>query len=200
LLGGAKAVKKSTMLLLLILGAIVILYFGWPGIRKWWKEDALKSNTSHSTLKTEPPEAQPAEADLPLSSKDAAVACGKTLKLDKTAFAKLDLITRLSQLVNDSGFTAEEFKDLSSADDLQKEEFEAYSLAYLTWEKPTQISRASLDKMVIHADSSVDKSKLSSAQRTQFDAFMVKYKRMMLKAFDLGRHDAKISPCPYIIS
>jgi hypothetical protein len=187
--------KKGTMPLLMILVVIVVLYFGWPGIRKWRKENEQKSNISNLT--PEQPQTQPVEADLPLDSKDAAVACGKTLKLEKVAFVKLDLITRFSQIMDDSGFTDEELKEFGPSKELQEQSFEAYSLAYLTWEKPKQISRASLDKMVIKADSSVDKSKLSSAERNQFDAFMVKYKRMMLRAFDLGRHDAKISPCPY---
>jgi len=181
------------MPLLLILGTIVILYFGWPGIRKLWKEDGLKSNTSQSNLKPEPQQAQPVDADLPLNSKDTAVACGKTLKLKEATFTKLALFTRFSQLMDDSGFTDEERKE----PELEKGAFESYSLAYLTWEKPTQVSRASLGKMVIHADSSVDKSKLSSAERVQWDAYMAKYRRLMLKAFELGRHDAKISPCPY---
>jgi hypothetical protein len=180
-------------MLLAILGTAVILYFGWSGIRKWWKENALTANTSRSSMKPEPPQTQPVAEDLPLDSKEAAVACGKTLKLEKAAFIKLNLMTRFAQLVDDSGFTDEERKAL----DLGEEEFKSYSLAYLTWEKPTQLSRANLDKMVIDADASVDKSKLSSAERTQFDAYMVKYKRMMVKAFDLGRHDARISPCPY---
>lgn len=175
---------------------VLILYFAGPDIQKWWKEDVLKPSTAHSVLKPEPPQAQPVEADLPLDSKAAAVACGKVLKLDAAGFIKLDLIPRLSQLVGDSGFTDEELKNMSSEKDLQDEAFEAYSLAYLTWEKPTQVSRASLDKMVIDAVSSVNVSKLSSAERTQLDAYLVKFKHMMLKAFDLGRHDAKISPCP----
>lgn len=185
--------KKGTTMLLAILGIAVILYFGWSGIHKWWKPNAVTSNTSQSTLKPEPPQTQPLEIDLPLDSKDAAVACGKTLKLEKSAFVKLDLMTRFSQLVDDSGFTDEERKAL----DLGEEEFKSYSLAYLTWEKPAQLSRTNLDKMVIDADSSVDKGKLSPAERTQFDAYMVKYKRMMVEAFDLGRHEARISPCPY---
>jgi hypothetical protein len=88
-----EAVKKGTMLLLVILGTIVILYFAWPGIRNWWKEVRLKSNTSQSNLKPEPQQAQPVDADLPLNSKDAAVACGKTLKLKEATFTKLALST-----------------------------------------------------------------------------------------------------------
>jgi hypothetical protein len=132
-------VKKSTMLILVILGIIVILYFAWPGIRNWWKEVRLKSNTSQSNLKPEPQQAQPVDADLPLNSKDAAVACGKTLKLKEATFTKLALFTRFSQLMDDSGFTDEERK----APELQEGAFESYSLAYLTWEKLTQVSRES---------------------------------------------------------
>jgi hypothetical protein len=191
-----EAMKKGTMPLSMILVIIVILYFGWPGIRKWWKEAAQKSNTSQSALKPEPPQEQPVEADLPLDSKDAAVACGKVLKLDGPGFMKLNTIPRLSRLVSDGGFADEELKNMASAKDLEDMAFRSYALAYLTWEKPAQVSRASFDKMVIDAVGSMDKSKLSSAEQTGLDAFMVKFKRMMLRAFDLGRHDARISPCP----
>jgi hypothetical protein len=175
----------------------MILYFAGADIQKWWKEDILKQSSSQSALKPEPPRAEPFEADLPLQGKAAAVACGKVLKLDEGAFVRLNLIPRLFQLVHDSGYTDEELKDGSSAKDLQDEAFQAYALAYLTWEKPTQVSRADLDKMVIKAVQSVDMTSLSSAERAQIDAYLVKFKRMMLKAFDLGRHDAKTSPCPF---
>jgi hypothetical protein len=51
--------------------------------------------------------------------------------------------------------------------------------------------------MVVDAVNSVDESKLSPAERIQLDPFMVKFRRMMVKAFDLGRQDAKKSPCPF---
>ncbi len=191
--------KKSTILLVLILGTIVILYFGWPGIRKWWKEGTLKSNTSQSALKPEPPQAQPVEADLPLDSKDATVACGNVLKLDnKEAFVKLDLVRRLARVTHDSGFTDEEIKEMGS-EKLGDQAFKAYGFAYLAWDKP--FSRTDLDKMVINAaDSNVNSAeakRMSSAERAHLDQLLVKFKRMMLKAFDLGRHDAKSSPCPF---
>jgi hypothetical protein len=150
-------------------------------------------------MQMEVPQAQPVEADVPLNSKDAAVACGKVLKLDKAAFVKLDLLPRLSQLAPDSGFTDEELKDkeLFSPEDISDQAFSAYSLAYLTWEKPTQTSRADFDKMVIKAAHAADNENLSSSDRARFDAYMSKFKKMMLKAFDLGRHDAKASPCPF---
>jgi hypothetical protein len=146
----------------------------------------------------EPPEAQPVEADLPLNSKDATVACGKVLKLDKTAFERLDLVGRLSAVVNTSGFTEEEFKEAFSAEELGDDAFKAYSFAYVTWEKQTDVSHASFDKLVVDAVHSQDLLKsLSPEDRAKADAYLVKFKRMMLKAFDLGRHDARTSPCPF---
>ena len=188
--------RNVVLFTILILG--LILYSKVSVIQKWWKENVLKSSTPQvATLKPEPPDAQPAETDLPLDSKAAAVACGKVLKLDKAAFEKLDLVKRFYQLVADSGITDEEAKALGGDKDLDEEEFKAYSFGYITWEKSKEISRADFDKMMIKAAHAADEYKLSSADRTQLDALLVKYKRVMVKAFDLGRHDAKISPCPF---
>jgi hypothetical protein len=180
----------------------LILYFNATDIQKWWKEDVLKSSTSRSapqpTLKPEPPQAQPFEADVPLDSKAAAVACGKVLKLDKeAALQKLNLLKRLAQLIVDSGITEEELKELGPVDEVQKQVFEAYGFGYLTWDKAAEVSRADFDKMVVDAALSVDSANLSSAERERINVYLVKFKRMMLKAFDLGRHDAKISPCQF---
>ncbi len=97
---------------------ILALYFAAPDIKNWWKEDVMKSGSSHSALQPEPTQAEPLEADLQLDSKDAAVSCGKLLKLNETAFDKLDLRSRLSQLVGNCGFTDEELKQLFSPKDL----------------------------------------------------------------------------------
>jgi hypothetical protein len=175
---------------------LLFLYFGRSDIKTWVMDDVLKSSTPQSTLQPEPTQTQPTEADLPLNSKDAALACGKVLKLDKVAFEKLDLHGHLSAIVHDSGFSEEEFKDISSPDELENDAFEAYSLAYLTWDKPTVVSRSSLDKLVVAATGS-EAQKLSPEEKVLFDAYMAKDKRMRLKAFDLGRHDARISPCPF---
>jgi hypothetical protein len=80
---------------------------------------------------------------------------------------------------------------------LSEEAFSAYALAYLTWDKPAQTSRADFDKTVIKAAHMADNQKLSPRDRAKFNAYIVKFKRMMVKAFDLGRHDAKTSSCPY---
>jgi hypothetical protein len=179
----------------LVLGPIILLalVLNWPDIQKWVKEDVLKQ----SAVQVEPPQAQPAEADLPLSSKEAAVACGKVLKLDAAAFEKLDLVKRLDSIVENGGLTEVELKEIFSAEELNEQLFSVYSFAYLTWDKPKEFSRARMDKMAVDAIHSVDLKKLSPDEIAVFDAYLVKYKSMMLKAFELGRHDAKTSPCPF---
>jgi hypothetical protein len=178
----------------------LIFYFAAPDIQKWWKEDVLKLSDSAISARS-PLKPEPIQAEASLSDMDAAVACGKVLKLDKDAFKKLNLIDRMSRTVDESSFTADEIEELGdSRDQLQQEAFSAYSLAYLTWEKPRNVSRASLDKMVMDVVNSVtssspDLKNLSASERAQLDTYLVKFKRMMLKAFDLGRHDARLSPC-----
>lgn len=176
--------------LLVVIAAVCILN-GCSDIQKWWK-----SSPSQTTTKLEPPQPQPVDSDLPLDSKAAAAACGKVLTLNQAAFVKLDLMARLSKLVHDSGFTQEELKGMLSAEAIQEQAFGVYSLAYLTWDKPIEVSRARVDKMVVDAANSLDVSKLSPAERSAMNAFLVKFKQLMLRAFDLGRHDARISPCP----
>lgn len=186
-----------SVILFTILILSLILYAKASEIRKWWNESKLESSTSPvAALKPEPSEAPPVQSDSPLGSKAAASACGNVLKLDEPAFVKLDLINRFSQLTADSGITNEEAAAMG-AKDLDQQEFEAYSFGYITWDKARDVSRASFDKMVVDAVNSVDESKLSPVDRIQLDPFLVKYKRAMVKAFDLGRQDAKKSPCPF---
>ena len=176
----------------------IVLYFNASDIQDWWKRDIVKSNAPQFVLKPEPPLAQPAETDLPLDSKAAAVACGKVMKLDKSAFAKLDLFKRLSQLAVDNGVTNKELTALGGSDREQNEQiFQAYALGYLTWDKSNGVSRADFDEIAMRAVHSADKFNLSSDERAQLDAYFVKYKRTMVGAFDLGRHDARMSPCPF---
>jgi hypothetical protein len=179
----------------------LILYFSWADIQQWWKDDVLRRNASPSALTPalapEPRQAQP--ADLPLDGQAAAVACGSVLKLDKTeSFVRLNLVTRISQLVSDGGFTDEEFRDLNSAKDLEDQAAKAYGFAYISWEKSKEVSRADFDKMVTGAyNKALSSTELSSTDSAHIQTYLVKFKRMMLKAFDLGRHDAKLSPCPF---
>jgi hypothetical protein len=156
----------------------------------------MKTSVPHVVLKPEPqPEAR--EPDVSLDSKAATVACGKVMKLDQAAFIKLNLIPRFSKLVEDTGFTDKELKEISSASDLSDQEFEAYSFGYLTWEKSKEISRTDFDALVIKAVQSIDQKTLSAAERTKLAGFMVKFKTMMVKAFELGRRDATMSPCQF---
>jgi hypothetical protein len=153
-----------------------------------------KSHTQQD--QTTPP--LPPEDYTPLSASASAVACGSTLKLDTAMFTKLDLVRRLDDIVNNSGYTKDEIKNLAPdpPDDLNKEAFQAYSLAYLTWDKPKKVSRATLDKAVSDAVNSPDLTKLSPDERAELDVYWAKFRNMMLRAFELGRHDARLSPCP----
>lgn len=175
---------------------LVILYFAGPSVKSWVMNEYLASHSAQSSLQPEPVPSQPPEADLPLNPRSAALACGKVLKLDnEAAFVGLDLMNRLSQLVASSGYTDEEFKDMSSPKEVEEQAFKAYSFAYVMWDKTEKASRADFDKMMITSFRSVDMSTLSPDDRARLDTYLRKWKTMMLKAFDLGRHDAKTSPC-----
>jgi hypothetical protein len=74
--------------------------------------------------------------------------------------------------------------------ELQNQVFQAYGLGYILWDKP--FSRADYDKMVMGA-----LGKISPSDRAQLAPLLVKFKRMVIKAFDMGRQDARRSPCPF---
>ena len=38
---------------------------------------------------------------------------------------------------------------------------------------------------------------VSDADKANFDAFISKLRGLMLKAFELGQHDASLDPCPF---
>ncbi len=119
------------------------------------------------------------------------------LKLEETAYEKLNIIDRLSTVVVNAGFSQQEIKDLGDSEkNLNEQAFKAYSFAYLTWDKPTMESRADFDKMIVKIFNSQDLHTLSADERAEFEGYAGKVKRMMLQAFELGRHDARISPCP----
>jgi hypothetical protein len=176
---------------------LLIFYFIYfnnrQDIEDWVRYDILKQPL-HSSLQAEgssPPVEQP------LNSKDAAVACGKILKLERPAYENLNIIDRLSAVVSGAGFTEQEVKDMGDSEkNLDEQAFKAYSFAYLTWDKPTSESRVDFDKMIVKVFNSQDLHTLSAGERAQFERYSGKVKRMMLQAFELGRHDARISPCP----
>ncbi len=188
------ASKSAMPKILMLVGVVALILLG---VRAIIKKQPTKEQAAAIV---DTPQAQPVAADLPdlpLSDKDAAVACGAVLKLDKAGFAKLNLIARISQVVTDSGVTDEELKALSSADEFQQQVFSAYGLAYLSWDKSAQYSKADLDKDITKIVNSVDTRSLSSDEKIQIEAYLAKLKNAMLKAFELGRHDARTSPCPY---
>jgi hypothetical protein len=175
---------------------VLLMFYVSQHIDGWLQYYAMKhpSPPAHASLKAEsssPPVEQP------LNSKDAAVSCGNVLKLEQTAFTKLDIISHLSTVVVNAGFTQQELTDLGDSEkNLEEQVFKAYSFAYLTWDKPTLESRADFDKMIVKVFNSQDIHTLSADERAEFEGHMEKVKRMMLQAFKLGRHDARISPCP----
>lgn len=184
------------MLIFIIPIVGLILYFNAADIQKRLKEDLLGKSGARqvAVLRSEP--ATP--VDPQLDAKASAVACGQTLKLEENAFVKLDLMNRFDQLVTDSGISAQDMKAIGDTPDaLNNQEFEAYSLGYLTWQKSNDLSRADFDKLVIKAYQSEDLSELSADEQAQLNAYLAKIKQILVKAFEAGRHDAKMSPCPY---
>jgi hypothetical protein len=170
---------------------LLILYFNRQDVEDWFQEDVL-GHHPHASLQAEsssPPVEQP------LNGKDAAVSCGKVLKLEETAYEKLNIIDRLSTLVVNAGFTQRELEN-DPKKNLVEQAFKAYSFAYMTWDKPTLETRANFDRMIVKVFNSQDLHTLSADERAEFEGHAEKVKRMMLQAFELGRHDARISPCP----
>jgi hypothetical protein len=173
---------------------LLVLYYNRQSIENWYQEDVL-GHHPHPALQLENPKLASAEA--PLDTNAAAVACGKVLKLDDTGFAKLDIVKRVSSLVSGAGFTESEIKELGDSEkNLSDEAFQAYSFAYLMWDKPAESSRSEFDKMLVKSMNGQDLHTLSADERVALEAYMAKMKSMMLRAFELGRHDARVSPCP----
>jgi hypothetical protein len=126
------------------------------------------------------------------------VPCGKVLRLGDATIKRLNLDTRLPQLVTDSGITDEELKEIKSSNALLKEEtFDAYRSAYSTWYEPTDDYQEKLDYAVTNTVHSKDYKKLSPKNRALSDAYLMKFEKLMVKAHILGRNDAKTTPCPY---
>ncbi len=141
---------------------LLIGYFNRQDIESWVRDDLLKP--SHTSL-----QAEPSPVESPLTTSQAAVACGRVLKLETPAFEKLKLLDRLSMVVTNAGFSDEELKAMPSKD---------------------------IDKMIVKVLNGQDLSAMSASDRAAFEAFIVKFRGVMLHAFELGRQDARTSPCP----
>ena len=125
--------------------------------------------------------------------------CGKVLRLDDAAIKRLDLDTRLAQLVNDVGFTDEELKEMKSSNALLKEQaFERYRSAYSMWYKPTDDDvLAKLHWAVTNTIQSEEYKKLPPKKRALNDGYLMKFEKMMVKAHNLGKTDGTTTPCPF---
>jgi hypothetical protein len=173
---------------------LLVLYFNRQSIQNWYRED-VQGQHPHPAVQLENPRLAPVET--PLDTEAAAVACGKVLKLDKTAFEKLNIVNRISSLVSGAGFTESEIKELGDSEkNLSDEAFQAYSFAYLMWDKSSESSRSEFDKMLVKSMNGQDLHTLSADERVALETYMTKMRSMMLRAFELGRHDARTSPCP----
>ena len=159
-------------------------------------------SAAQGTLKMAQPntatsEVSPIDMELPLDSKAAAVACGSVMQLDQAALARLNLLNRLSQLVSDIGFTDQELKEFRNSDELQEGAFSAYALAYQRWREPLQLARKALEKRLDDAVTSLDLTDLSTPEKQRMNLFLVKLTAFHVKAFQLGRRDARTSPCSF---
>jgi hypothetical protein len=118
--------------------------------------------------------------------------------LDAAAIKRLDLGTRLAQLVNDAGFTDEELKEMKSSNALLKEQaFKGYRSAFSTWYKPTDDIQATLDQVVTSTIQSEKYKKLPPRKRELNDGYLMKFEKVMVKAHALGKTDGTTAPCPF---
>jgi len=169
------------------LGAVCLILFVflfWQDIQRWRYRDARRWA-----------DAQHVEVALPLNSKEAAFTCGKLLRLDRTRISRLDIFKRMRQVVRDSGFTDEEIKELGSQ--LGELAYMGYVWAFMTFDKPLQSAKMQLDNGVVKENMNSFLSKLSPEEKKQMDPLLPRINQMQLRAFDLGRRDARLSPCPY---
>jgi hypothetical protein len=180
--------------LFLLISALIVLslaYFKWPSTRgRYYESDGGR------TVVVSNAETQSVELDRPLNPKDAFAACGARLDLNNGGIAKLYLVGRLDTLVDNSEFTTRELKWRSDRD-LNGDAFSAYAGAYFSWDDPTSVSQERRHRGVKSIILSVLPSKVSPDDEKPFRIFVSKYIQMMFHAFDLGRHDARLSPCPF---
>jgi hypothetical protein len=115
----------------------VILYFTWGDLRSWAKTEWMAA---------QPLKVQAAPPETPLDAASSAAACGNVLKLEADAFTKFNILDRIPEVVKRSNFTVEELKNITSQKDLEDDAFSAYSLGYLTWNKPVDLTRNELGK------------------------------------------------------
>ena len=167
----------------------LIIGLNWSDLNGWVHHNLLYAKAP--LLKVE---AAPVES--PLDPVSAMRACGSELKLDEQTFVKLNLYTRLTNLVKESNFSTDELKYISKPDDLEEDAFSGYAAGYVTWNKPEGQMRSDLvQKMKETVNTGV--AKLSGSDAEGLKDYGNKDVEMIVKAFDMGRHDGRTSPCPY---
>jgi hypothetical protein len=171
----------------LIVGPIlaVILYFSWGDLQSWAKNQRLAA---------QPLRVQAAPPEAPLDAASSALACGNVLKLEAPAYTKFNILERITEVVKKSDFTAAELKDVTSEKDLEENAFGAYALGYLTSNKPVDPTRNDLGQAII-TRINTGAAKLSSDDSATLKAYGNKNLKMVMNAFDMGRHDGRTSPC-----
>jgi hypothetical protein len=199
-----KQVRNTYLLASPIL--LLVAYFSWPDLRQWTYDARPKiaqaaSPSGEMGFKPRSSSRQTKESPTTENDKWAAAnvpttgsSCGQVIELDKSGFERLDLPNQLSKLVDNGNFTYDDLQKMPITD-LRDSAFQAYALAYLTWNKST--SHGDFDKMIEKARATVPTEKLTGTEQDDFTNFMQKYKSMMLNAFDLGRYDANRDPCPF---
>jgi hypothetical protein len=176
---------------ILIIG--ILLY--WANARGWL--DASERTPHNARAELMAAAALPAAPEeAPLTQKESRYACGAVLKLGSATFAKMDIHTHLAGMVEATAFTAEELEEGGSAEQLEQDAFSAYSLGYETWEEPNNDTRSKISKD-LRKTLITESLKMKSEERPAFYAYASKDNRLTVNAFDLGRRDARTSPCPF---
>lgn len=171
----------------LIMGPIfaVILYFSWGNLTTWAKSEWTDA---------QPLRVQAAPHESPLDAANSVVACGSVMKLEAPAYIKFNIPDRITQAVKEGNFTDAELKGITSEKDLEDEAFGAYSLGYLTSNKPVDPTRSDLGKKMI-ATINEESGKLSGDEAATLKAYGRKLLQVLMNAFDMGRRDGRTSPC-----
>jgi hypothetical protein len=174
---------------------VIAVLLSWANARGWLNGRKSVLHNPRAELQTAS-ELPAAAKEAPLTRKESNEACGAVLKLETSTFAKLDLHTRLSGIVKESAFTQEELEEGGSAGQLEQDAFNAYSLGYRTWKDPNNDMRSKVGKE-IQKTILTESLKLTNDERAGFYAYVHKDNRLTMNAFDLGRRDARTSPCPF---
>jgi hypothetical protein len=199
----------------LVLIAALIAYVYWPYLQRWRYRDARRWA-----------DAQHVEVALPLDGKEAASTCGKRLKIDiwkldilermrqvvrNSGFSDEE-IKELGSLLGEMAYWGYTFGYLTFDKYLQSVELHFDEVvkkninSFLNKpsseqrkqmeDKPLQSVKMQFDDEVkMYIDSFLNK--LSSEQRNQMYRLLPRINQMQLRALDLGRRDARLSPCPY---